>query len=152
MLKGGLEMSQRRRCLGKCITKPQVLLWRFKILFMHKWTRTGTFSSTDSGTPFIPPLSPFPAAWEGLIRHKWKSNLAILRWESNILKFWGLLFIISIFWFLVANADWVRSSWCSWNLEDKHNFKMFSELQSLPALAVNNTTRDDSLVALCSDC
>lgn len=88
MLKGGLEMSQRRRCLGKCITKPQVLLWRFKILFMHKWTRTGTFSSTDSDSFHSPP-PPFPATCEGLIRRECKSNLAVLRWESNNWKFWG---------------------------------------------------------------
>lgn len=57
---------------GKCITKPQVLLWRFKFLFTHKGARRGTFSSIGWSTSlfyFSLSLSLFPAAWEGLIRH-----------------------------------------------------------------------------------
>lgn len=58
--------------------------------------------------------SPVPAAWEGLIRLKWRSNLPTRSWESNILRglgFGGLLFISYVFW-IPGCSLYVRRNCC----------------------------------------
>lgn len=80
-----------KMCLGRCITKPQVLLRRLKFVFTHKRARRDTFSSAGRATSgFSPPLS--PAAWNVLIRHT-------SVWAGVTLACWG----IQIVWW----SDWL---------------------------------------------
>lgn len=57
-----MEMSLVEKCLGRCITKPEVLLSRLKFLFTHKRARRGTFSGSGRAMSVFPLFSLLPAA------------------------------------------------------------------------------------------
>lgn len=88
VFKGVFRCLWRKKCLGKCITKPQVLLWRFKFLFTHKRARRGTFSGVGRGTSVFSLSLSIPCCLRGPDKtHKYlgRGNLSMLRWDSNCL-------------------------------------------------------------------
>lgn len=104
---------EKKKLLGKCITKPQVLLQRFKFLFMHKRARRGTFSCIGRGTSVFSFSLSIPCCLRSPDKtHKFlgRSNLSMLSWDSDCL----MELLITWFYLYIYNSLvllWDASVW-----------------------------------------